>query len=78
MSLIYGEVKFEVLSEVFLKSILLPPGGVFVDLGSGVGRAVFAAAMLHDFKKCVGIEILQSLFEESQQILAQWKARTCI
>ncbi len=36
-------------------------GGVFCDLGSGSGRAVFAAAMLHDFDKCLGIEVLASL-----------------
>ena len=34
------------------------PGGVCYDLGSGVGRPVFAAALLHPFARCVGIEIL--------------------
>ena len=34
---------------------------MFYDVGSGSGRGVFAAAFLHDFDKCVGIEILDGL-----------------
>lgn len=32
-----------------------------MDLGSGIGRGVIAAAFLYPFKKCVGIEYLEKL-----------------
>lgn len=35
--------------------------GAFVDLGSGVGKAVLAAALLHPFQKVIGIEVLDPL-----------------
>ena len=40
-----------------------------VDLGSGTGRGVFAAAFLHDFDRCVGIEILDGLAGLSKAVL---------
>eukprot|EP00455_Lapot_gusevi_P038755 TRINITY_DN4343_c0_g1_i8.p1 TRINITY_DN4343_c0_g1~~TRINITY_DN4343_c0_g1_i8.p1 ORF type:complete len:305 (+),score=97.66 TRINITY_DN4343_c0_g1_i8:55-969(+) len=72
-SLVYGEVTFESLAEVLYKKVDLPAGGVFYDLGSGTGRGVFAAAMVHNFQKCVGIEILQGLYEASEQVLTQYR-----
>lgn len=33
----------------------------FIDLGSGIGRAVVALACLYPFKKCIGIEYLEML-----------------
>jgi hypothetical protein len=59
-SLIYGEVEFASFSKV-LRKISPAPGGVFYDLGSGTGRAVFVARFLHDFKECKGIELLEGL-----------------
>lgn len=41
------------------------PGGAFYDLGSGTGKAVLAAALLHDFDECKGIEIADSLYDVS-------------
>jgi len=38
-------------------------GGVFYDLGSGAGKGVLAASLLHPFDKCCGIELLESLHE---------------
>ena len=32
--------------------------------GSGNGRVVLAASLLHDFERCVGIEILQNLHDD--------------
>jgi len=66
-SLIYGEVEFSAFSKV-LRKIGCPPGGVFYDLGSGTGRAVFTARMTQDFSKCVGIELLEGLSRSSQQV----------
>jgi hypothetical protein len=74
-ALTYGEVHFETLAAaLFHPTVRLKPGGVFVDLGSGTGRAVFAAALLHDFDYCIGIEI--SGFLHAQAIVQhQYYAR---
>ena len=31
-------------------------GGIFYDLGSGIGKGVIAASLLHKFNICKGIE----------------------
>jgi SAM-dependent methyltransferase len=59
-SLVYGEVEFESflnLLQFFPKS----KGGVFYDLGSGSGRAVFTVRFTLDFDRCIGIELLPNL-----------------
>jgi SAM-dependent methyltransferase len=64
-TLTYGEIRFDTFSELFdiIRSHdLLQPGGTFVDVGCGIGKPVFAAALLHDFKRCVGIEILEDCY----------------
>ena len=35
--------------------------GNFYDLGSGMGKGVVAMALLHHFKKLIGIEFLDNL-----------------
>jgi hypothetical protein len=65
-TLVYGEITFLPFAEHFMKlkdkyGGLTTPGGTFVDIGTGTGRPVFAAALLHDFSKCVGIELLEGL-----------------
>ena len=34
---------------------------MFLDLGSGIGRGIVAASLIHPFKKCLGIEYLEKL-----------------
>ena len=68
-TLTYGEVDFVSIGEVF-ETIRhryggIPEGGVFYDLGSGTGKGVVAAALLHNFDECRGIEILDSLSQIS-------------
>ena len=46
---------------------------IFYDLGSGTGRGVFAAAMLHDFSKLIGIEVLDGLHRMSKQIYEDYR-----
>lgn len=41
---------------------------MFYDLGSGVGKGVIAASLLHTFKICRGIELLTSLYQMSVQL----------
>lgn len=35
--------------------------GIFIDVGCGIGNVIFAAALLHNFHTCIGIEILSDL-----------------
>ena len=42
--------------------------GNFYDLGSGMGKGVVAMALLHHFKKLIGIEFLDNLFNLSLKI----------
>lgn len=41
----------------------------FYDLGSGVGKPCIAAALLHNFKACTGIEITKDLYDVSLSVL---------
>ncbi|RLN98561.1 hypothetical protein BBJ28_00009220 [Nothophytophthora sp. Chile5] len=78
MSLVYGEIAFapfKVVLDVLKRwhHVLAKPGGVFLDIGSGSGKAVFAATLLHDFDACVGIEVLEGLHTISQDVLQRWE-----
>jgi hypothetical protein len=63
-SLIYGEVDYHSFYRV-LRKINPPAGGTFYDLGSGTGKAVFAARLTCDFDRCLGIEILEGLHKQA-------------
>ena len=55
--------------------VLQGTGGVFYDLGSGTGKPVLAAMILHDFTECVGVEYLEGLFSVSQELLGVYNDR---
>ena len=67
--LIYGEVPFELLYALFvfepIKDIM-NSGKVFYDIGSGIGNTVIGSYLIGSFRKCVGIEILDSLYNLSK------------
>lgn len=65
-ALVYGEIDFFSFAAL-LEGADPQEGEVFVDLGSGTGKAVVAAALLygHKFRRCVGIELLPTLFKGS-------------
>eukprot|EP01041_Mallomonas_annulata_P000761 gene761-1448_t len=67
-SLIYGEVDYSSFYRV-LRKINPAPGGTFYDLGSGTGKAVFAARLTQDFARCVGVELLQGLHKQGRAVL---------
>lgn len=48
--------------------------GTFIDLGSGVGKAAVAAALLHPFKKVVGIECIDPLNAVAADIQGKFAA----
>jgi len=70
-SLIYGEVEYQSFYRV-LRKVNAPPGKIFYDLGSGTGKAVFAARLTQDFNKCIGIEILQKLHSQARVIVDRY------
>jgi len=74
LSLVYGEVLFTSLARVILKYVPLKPNMIFYDVGSGSGRGVFLAALLHNFKRCSGIEILHSLYSASTEVLKKYES----
>ncbi len=71
---VYGELTPRGVQRM-LKFLKLTEKDVFYDLGSGVGKAVLQVAMTVPIKKCVGIEIVQSRFEASQQAKREAKAQ---
>jgi hypothetical protein len=66
--LIYGEVPLELL---YALSVLEPTrnymsrGGIFYDLGSGIGNVVIGGYLIGGFDKYIGIELLESLYNVS-------------
>ena len=61
----YSEVDLRPLA-VLLRKLAPSTGTTFYDLGSGVGKVVFAMRLLGDFDRCVGIEKLDCLHEEAE------------
>ena len=79
ISLTYGEIEFKSIYQAFRwiqvtfkdndlgssHNAFNNEGGNFVNLGHGTGKGVLAGALMHNFEKCWGIEILQSLQDVS-------------
>ncbi|KAF0700920.1 Aste57867_8568 [Aphanomyces stellatus] len=77
-TLTYGEIEFRHFRAVFERilkehDVLAKPGGVFLDIGCGSGRPIFAAALLHDFDACVGYEILDGLTQVALDVASIWQ-----
>lgn len=62
----YGEIALETFPAILEMS--RSRGGVFYDLGCGVGKAVIMAALLGRWHKTVGIELVPDLFNAAQKI----------
>lgn len=62
--ILYGEVPFS--SWLKIVDWAQPKkDGIFFDLGSGIGRVVFAAFLAHKFSKNIGIELLDGLHQQA-------------
>lgn len=72
-SLTYGEILPETFEHI-LAAANPQPGEVFYDLGAGTGKAVFTAALLNDWRKACGVELLPALHEASKKVLDKFKA----
>lgn len=71
--LMYGEVDPESFAtEILGKLALLKAGESFVDVGSGVGKAVVAAAVsVPGLKEALGLEILASLHNAAEAVVGK-------
>lgn len=70
----YGEISADGFAQVL--AIAAPqPGEVFVDLGSGTGKAVLVAAALYPFSKVIGIEFVAPLHEASVRLMAHFREK---
>ncbi|NYE61725.1 hypothetical protein FHW58_002932 [Duganella sp. 1224] len=70
--LIYGEMqRFELDNYFDAVQPFLPPGGVMVDLGSGLGKVVMTAALSWPFVRCVGIELMTYRHRLAQERLVR-------
>lgn len=74
-SLVYGEVEYESFIHI-LRWIPVQRGGTFYDLGSGSGRAVFTARLMHDFEMCTGVELLPELHELANEVKSVYHETT--
>lgn len=81
MSLTYSELDFETVNNLISKlkgqhTRLYAGTGIFLDLGSGCGKACVAAALSHQFEKVVGVETMACLDEVAQKAGEAYKAAT--
>ncbi|MCW5590334.1 MAG: hypothetical protein KIT27_11815 [Legionellales bacterium] len=68
---VYGEITYDTFTTML--DIADPkPGEVFYDLGSGSGKAVMMAALLGDFSKACGVELLDALHKLSADQLEKF------
>ena len=77
-TLIYGETDFAPLAIAFQKiqkeyGGLEEPGGIFVDVGAGVGKALIIAAVCHEWDECVGLEILPDLAAAGKMLCTRYR-----
>ena len=75
-SLVYGEIAYSAMYELLEmlknKGMIGGKGGeMFVDLGSGVGKAVLMAGFLHSFETCIGFEVLPELHSMALELFAK-------
>lgn len=72
-SLTYGEVIVESMVDI-LDAVGGPLRGTFYDLGSGTGKAVLLAALLGNFDRVIGIEIVPELHAASVKMRDEYYA----
>ncbi|RAP24102.1 hypothetical protein DID73_01675 [Candidatus Marinamargulisbacteria bacterium SCGC AG-343-K17] len=65
--LIYGEIKLHEIAKAF-DFLDLDSEYRFIDYGSGAGKIVLLANHLNIFRQCVGIELVTTLYEISEEV----------
>ena len=77
--LTYGETPFDALArplaliEKRFGGLPAPGTGVFADIGCGTGKPLFAAALLHEWRACRGVEIVEELLGEAETLVEAWE-----
>ena len=66
-ALLYGEIPFKTWQKIVARS-KPKSDAVFFDLGSGTGRVVFQSHLLFDFKKSIGVELLDGLHNKASEL----------
>lgn len=73
----YGETPLEAvanaLTNIKTKHGGLPQNGVFLDVGCGTGKPMFAAALLHSWAKVLGVEFLEGLVDAAMDVQEVWE-----
>merc|ERR1712146_63349 len=71
----YAEIDMSYLA-VLLRTCRPSNNGneIFVDLGSGMGKGVFAAGMLYKWKKAIGIEFLPGLHKRANGLTSRYRS----
>jgi hypothetical protein len=70
--LLYGEMPFDTWMAI-VAAAKPKENAVFFDLGSGVGRAIIQSHLLFDFKKSVGVELLDGLHNKALEVFDHFK-----
>ncbi len=65
--LLYGELPAETWRDIVERADP-KKDGVFLDAGSGTGRVVILSHLLYDFKKTIGVELLQGLHDKACEV----------
>ena len=65
--LLYGEIPFETWQEI-VRRVKPNLDGVFYDLGSGIGKVAMQSHLLYNFKKSIGVELLDGLHNKALEV----------
>lgn len=87
INLTYSELPFYSIFDILMKiknkygkstysnnnfEIMQQSGGLFYDLGAGIGNILVAASIIHDFDLCRGFEVLQGLLAVSNHVFEMY------
>jgi len=69
---LYGEIPLQTCQDI-LDEAVPNQNGTFFDLGSGTGKTLVAMSLLSNFKKYIGVELLEGLHDKAEEILEEFK-----
>mmetsp|Transcript_6116 Transcript_6116/g.8005 ORF Transcript_6116/g.8005 Transcript_6116/m.8005 type:complete len:468 (-) Transcript_6116:1088-2491(-) len=73
-TLIYGEISFDLVANTLQKTNQLGEkvrSNTFVDIGAGRGVALICAALLGDWERIVGIELVENRVESGKELIRE-------